>query len=388
MDFLRKTLSRGYEVYKTLRSFSSNQEAALENLDQGLTDQNSSNQSKQNEKNIERILSAYHKAKAYQLSLPAAYQPGVEWENDLKTRRMLYVKALQDKNVGALNGFFSNFFRNECAGGLIAYSYFFEIMKGSNLYKKSFINAILKDLDQWKNLVGGNTQDLATPFVGNPWGYLLDGKLITSVSCIHHYYANTISNILTDTESPTVLEIGGGFGGLAYYLLKSSPKMTYLGVDLPEMSAVAQYYLLNTFPDKKILLFGEIESSGITPNLIQDYDIILMPNFQLPQISDYAADLVVNTRSLSEMSWPTVQEYISQITRICKSYFFHDNSDQAVVKGGGHIEVSASHFPIPKDRFKRIYKAQSIWGMGGGRYWEHLYQVRVGIDQRKMKGDS
>lgn len=120
-------------------------------------------------------------------------------------------------------------------------------------------------------------------------------------------------------------------------------------------------------------MFGEDEETSIQLDAINSYDIILMPNFQLPMLASDSVDLFINTRSLSEVDYYTVKEYISQIVRTCKLYFFHDNSDREVSKGGGHVEVPSSKFPIP-DTFKRIYKSRSIWLSGQGRYREHLYQ--------------
>ena len=99
-----------------------------------------------------------------------------------------------------------------------------------------------------------------------------------------------------------------------------------------------------------------------------------MPNFQLPRLASDSVDLFMNTASLSEMDYHTVEEYIAHIVRTCKLYFFHENSDQETPKDASHIEVPSSKFPIPSDVFKRIYKARSLWGGGSGRYREHLYQ--------------
>jgi hypothetical protein len=73
------------------------------------------------------------------------------------------------------------------------------------------------------------------------------------------------------------------------------------------------------------------------------------------------------------MDYATVEEYLAQIARTCRLYFFHDNSDRAVPKGGGHIEVPSSRFPVPERTLKRIYKARSTW-VGLDRMREHLYR--------------
>ena len=202
---------------------------------------------------------------------------------------------------------------------------------------------------------------------------MLDGNLIMPESFRHDYYAFHIHSLIKNLQTPVVAEIGGGFGGVAYYLLQRGKSLKYLDFDIPEVILVTSYYLLNTFPGKKFLLFGEIESEILSPAVLASYDVVIMPNFCLPLLESLSVDLFVNTRSLSEMDYETIQEYISQIERACKCYFFHDNSDTKVFKKG-HIspEVPAFQFPIPNS-FKRIYKAISPWVAGNGRYREHLY---------------
>jgi hypothetical protein len=82
-------------------------------------------------------------------------------------------------------------------------------------------------------------------------------------------------------------------------------------------------------------------------------------------------DVFVNTHSLSEMRPETVQEYLSQIARTCREYFWHENSDKACYTLG-HTEIPASSFSI--ERFHLPNKAMSPWKAGGGRYREFSYE--------------
>ena len=169
-----------------------------------------------------------------------------------------------------------------------------------------------------------------------------------------------------------VAEIGGGFGGCAYFLLSGRDPCRYVNFDLPEILMIEQYYLMSAFPEKKFLLYGEHQIDF--RRALQSYDVILAPNFELPNLPDDSVDFFINTGSLSEMDYATVKEYIDQIARTCRLYFFHDNSDRAVPKSGGHTEVPSSQFPISERSFKRIYKARSPWVGMGDRMREHLYR--------------
>ncbi len=63
----------------------------------------------------------------------------------------------------------------------------------------------------------------------------------------------------------------------------------------------------------------------MTLETIEDYNIILLPNFVLPKIESGVADLVINVRSLSEMLFETIEEYLHQIERLTRLFFFHEN---------------------------------------------------------------
>ena len=179
--------------------------------------------------------------------------------------------------------------------------------------------------------------------------------------------------LLSDTPGMLVAaEIGGGFGGFAYFLLSAMERCHYINFDLPEILLMEQYYLMSAFPKKKFLLYGEDQVEFRCA--LESYDVILMPNFELPKLPDASVDFFINTGSLSEMEYDTIEGYIRQIARTCRLYFFHDNSDQAVLNGR-HVEVPASHFPIPEETFRKIYKAKSPWvGMGEPRMRAHLYR--------------
>ncbi len=362
-------------MLKTIECFRMNPLADLSLLEKGLTPRFARRDREFQRALVKRLAASYHRAKREQQAAPPAYQPGGEWAEDIQTRRADYLKALRDQDLSSLETLLENFLRNNGSAGLMTHGYYPDIAGGSALSRQRFVNCILQDVATWKNTVDKpDVSRLSPPLIGNPWGYLVEGHLVTPTACRHEYYAGRVDELLANVTSPIVAEIGGGFGGFAYHLLSSPRPPTYINFDLPEVLLMAQHYLLSAFPEKRVLLFGETDEDEISRDVLDHYDIILMPNFQLPKLASGSADLVINTGSLSEMDYPTIEEYISQITRVCKLYFLHENSDQEVLKGAGHVEVPSSKFPIPRELFQRIYKFPSLWGGGGGRYWEHLYQ--------------
>lgn len=368
-------VTKVYSKVRTLRTFQINPLADLSLLERGMADCPNPIDNRYHGAIVERVLAAYKKAKLVQKDVALAYKPGGEWDEEIKTRRADYLKILSDNDISGLSDLLKNFFRNSGIAGLWAYGYYSEIARASNLKKKDFVNSILQDFLTWRDLVdNADIYSVSAPPVGNPWGYIIQGDLIMPTSFQHHYYASHVLNLLADIKNPVVAEIGGGFGGFAYYLLSSGKPVKYINFDLPEVLLIESYYLLNTFKEKKFLLFGEAKDINISVDIISSNDIILMPNFQLPTLASNSIDLSFNSASLSEMDYHTIEEYIAQIVRTCKLYFLHSNSDRETPKGGGHIEVPSSKFPIPEDAFKRIYKFRSLLSGEWGRYREYLYQ--------------
>ena len=371
INWALKAGEKTYRFLKQHKSFSSDSLANIEYLVDGLSDQK---ENISDELVINRIISSFHEAKKQQKNVSLPYQPAGAWKGDIKTRRAEYLNALDASDFETLSKLLRNFFRNSGIAGLWTHGYYEDILTANNNRKKCFVNSILSDYRTLVDFVDDfNVANLKVPSIGNPWGYFIKGTLVLPTACRLYYYATHAKNLLEDIEYPVICEIGGGFGGFAYYLLSQEKSIKYINIDLPEVLLIAQYFLMNSFPGKKFLLYGNSGHQNISEEIINSYDIILMPNFSLPNIADKSVDLFINTESLSEMDYHTVEEYINQIARITKKYFFHENSDRPILNSGGHMEVVSSNFQIPHDIFKRIYKSNSLWGGGSGRYREHLY---------------
>jgi len=184
---------------------------------------------------------------------------------------------------------------------------------------------ILEQLAAWKRqFPDSDVTELDAPRIGNPWGYSFNGALLYEPAFEYDYHSSYFTRLLVGIENAVVLEIGGGFGGLAYHLLKRNRNVTYVGIDLPENVIIQFYYLSCAYPNRRIYLYGD-QNGGIGDEAISEYDIILLPNFALPSIRASRVDLVANVRSLSEMSMETIIEYHRQIERLNPLFFFHEN---------------------------------------------------------------
>ena len=312
---------------------------------------------------VARVLTAYEAAKRDQQSSGAEYQANGEWASLAEAK----VRAFCDR--GSMGEILGSFFRHEDAfAGLTDYGTLSSLKSRRDLKTRVFfVNSILHDYRVWIELTGEKVEAIRAPWAGNPFGYFIDGTLEVPATFRHHYMAAKAVALMG--SKGTLAEIGGGWGDVGYFALRF-PGVHYVDIDLPEILLLASYWLCSVMPERNIVLYGEQDCKTALAN-IEKYDAILFPNFTLPLLPKDSVDIFLNTRSLSEMQSETIQEYLSQITRTCRRFFLHENSDKTH-HNLGHIEIPASSFTIAG--FQLLNKALSPWKAGGGRYREFLYQ--------------
>lgn len=323
---------------------------------------------------VERLAKCANLAKTDQANAGQAYQVNGEWPELIEADAALRA-GLSDPR--ALRSTLETMFRERIHTAIGANH------SPRSLERRSLKGAVKRllirqgahqDLRIWRAIVDQpNIADLAAPNIGSPWGVEIDGQLLYPGVCRAHYFACAIANLLGDGPG-IVAEIGGGYGEFAYRLLKRRSNVKYICFDLPEVLIKASYFLMTAFPNKRVLLYDELAGRQLTPELISQFDIVLLPNFVLPSLTE--ADITINTRSLSEMTMETVNEYIRHICRFTRRYFLHENSNEAILSTGNHVEIPASQFPISRD-FKRLSAQKSPWWAGAGsqgRYVEYLYE--------------
>ena len=116
------------------------------------------------------------------------------------------------------------------------------------------------------------------------------------------------------------MEIGGGFGGMAYYLLRDHPGTTYVNFDTPESIALMSYYLFMAFPLTKGVLYGEETLSSAFQSRAR---IILLPLFDMPNLLQGSVDVTFSSNSLSDVSPSALNEYLHDIDRSTKGTFIY-----------------------------------------------------------------
>jgi putative sugar O-methyltransferase len=90
--------------------------------------------------------------------------------------------------------------------------------------------------------------------VGFPLLCKYRGLILKRVSAEHLYYLSKIMNYSKENNISirSILEVGGGFGGLAYCFYLLDPRITYVIIDFPEMLAIQYLFLKLNFPNIEI----------------------------------------------------------------------------------------------------------------------------------------
>jgi hypothetical protein len=322
---------------------------------------------------VERMVAMYRAAKRDQAAAPPPYQPTGEWSDFIAERAGLYA-AIEAGDVDATLDLLRDFWRHPLLGVIVKeYAQYPQLAAGESDFVERFERNVGRNFLIWKEIFGRPTASLAIPRVGNPWGLALDGELIAPKATRYHAHAETIANLVAGVSEPFVAELGAGYGGTAYYFLRDNPKVSYIDFDLPETLVIAAFYLLACLPGRKALLYGE-HDIPLSAERIAEHDIILLPNYCLPELPDGSVDVFLNAFSLSEMRPQAIEACIGEIQRASRGYFLHNNMDRRGVVNRGFERIPASTFPIDGARLKLIYKHFDLFHGHDGDYREFLYE--------------
>jgi hypothetical protein len=267
---------------------------------------------------LERICAAYIEAARRERFAAEEYQASAWWRQVKLASLGPVIRALSSRDIASLRGMYSNFFRDASSAGLIGVpygltrAYFDKQIK--DFHRRFFLGDALYGIDYWKTATGDRfpLEVLAGPEVGNPFGLMIDGTLVRAGAAYQHYSAYKIASRLPSARA-TVAEFGGGFGGMAYYLLRDHPGVKYIDFDVPESLALTSYYLLKSFPHLKFLLYGE---SALTRETLASADVVLMPLFEMESLPSESVEMVFSSHAMSDISQDAMSAYVKTIFRI------------------------------------------------------------------------
>lgn len=215
-----------------------------------------------------------------------------------------------------------------------------------------------KRIDRFKVL-----DRLDEPQLGNPIQVRHKGRLVSQDLATSSREFNAIMGEVAHRRGAAtrlvVGELGAGYGRLAHVFLGMTP-CRYLIFDIPPALNVAQWYLANLFPHKKVFRFRRFDKFSEVEKELASAEIAFFTANQIAKFPDGYFDLMVSISSLHEMRFGQIDHYLKLLAQLTKEFLYikqyhrypntHDN-----------IIVERSAYKVPGDwevlfdRTERVY---------------------------------
>ena len=196
----------------------------------------------------------------------------------------------------------------------------------------------------------GLLKDLREPDLGDPILVRHGGRLISQdvANSAIEFYA--IDEAQPHRPNMTVVELGGGYGRLGWFLLTAVPGLRYVAVDIPPALAVTQHYLTTLFPKLPTYPFrkGSPDPAAVARSRLA----FLTPN-QLDDLPSIGTDVFVNISSLQEMRPEQISRYLGLVDRHTSGTFYMKEW-RSWTNPIDQVTITEADYPIPP-RWKKVY---------------------------------
>jgi hypothetical protein len=172
----------------------------------------------------------------------------------------------------------------------------------------------------------------------------IQGKRLSTIFLTHLYYYLRIVSL--EPKLRTIVEIGGGYGGLARIFKMGRPDCRYVLIDLPESLFFAHVFLRENFPQSKIAYGAPAAGGG--------FDFLLLPVQNAEALSSVGQiDVAINTGSFQEMTedanryWMGLLQNRADVRALYSFNYFLLNRERHGETAGGATPIC----PILDDRW-------------------------------------
>jgi len=204
------------------------------------------------------------------------------------------------------------------------------------------------------------------PDVGAAYGLEIAGRLITFDSPDQMYGATRLRDAIQEHLADragrlSVVEIGGGYGAMAYWLLQLVD-VRYTIVDLPVVNVLQGYFLAQALDAGEVSFYGEPTGR-----------VVVLPTHALDRI-EVPFDVLANKDSMPEIPEPALCAYLDWARGSCNGIFYSYNQEAAASFDGTPQNVV--HETLDRvGGFERIRRDPS-WLRAG--YVEEIYRRVAG----------
>ena len=342
---------------------------------------------------LERICTAYRHDRA-KAGARAAIVEGQVWgAGGWQGRQADLISALESGDKTMLAQILRTFFASHTAHGIAMGSEEHHIVASSAehaaIYGIQWLDALVAlshtvgavrapnpevDREAWERSLEVDPEEVALaieaetgipmefPNICAVYGPTIKGRVFPTLALSHFFVAHYAMKLLNG-PSPSVKEIGGGFGGLAFFLLRSV-EVRYCIFDLPYACAIQAYFLSQALPDICLRLFGEAQQASAR-------SVQILPAWSLLAGEDPIddIDLLVNQDCLGDLDGNTALAYLRNLVSGLRGPFLSIGPDvsgssrswaghriaELASAAGGLVLVDRVPFPLRRGYFREIY---------------------------------
>lgn len=170
------------------------------------------------------------------------------------------------------------------------------------------------------------------------------------------------------------MELGAGSGRDAHLILTLNKHVSkYIIIDIPPALAIAEQYLADTFPKKKIFKYRAFDRFADVKKEFEKAEILFFLPTQIELLPDGILDLSINISSLHEMRIDQIQYYFDQIARLTKKkgyFYFKQWKVGWIIQENTCIRMD--DYPV-KPKWKSIYQREPKIQT---KFFEQLLQLK------------
>lgn len=211
---------------------------------------------------------------------------------------------------------------------------------------------------------------LEEPMLGRPIVVRYRGRQISQDLCNSVHEIGSMLEHRNGRPVDSVIELGGGYGRVAWAWLQAFPHTRYVVVDIPPALAVAQRYLTELFPTLRTFRFRSFDDPVAAASEIEAAQLSFLTPNQLAKLPGMCAGLFVNISSLHEMRPEQISFYMREIERHCVGAFYTKQWRSSHNRFDG-VVIGRDDYPIPAG-WRQIYSRDHAIQTG---FFEALYEL-------------
>jgi putative sugar O-methyltransferase len=230
---------------------------------------------------------------------------------------------------------------------------------------KTFV-AMLADLVRAQDALRLLNQ-IEEPALGNPFMIRYRRRDISQDLCnsIHEIYSifGSDGGALRSGEGLEILEIGAGYGRLAYAVVAASTGVRYTIVDVPPALYISQRYLTTVLPDVPAFPYRAWSDFATVRHEFESSRLRFLLPHQADQLPAGSIDVAISISSLHEMSRDQVEHYFAFMDRVCRGHVYTKQWRRSRAPENG-VVFGENDYPVParwQVEFHRRHPIQSLF---------------------------